>query len=196
MSEIGKQTVTPIVKRKDRLFKTVSSPGSSGGKVQITDIVNDGGLLKVSTDNGDTFVDVTVKEAQTAPGGYVKPVTGIPKADLAQDVQTSLNKADTALQTAPVTSVNGKTGVVQITEVDVAKKVTNKLTVTVNGVPVEYDGSTAKNVDITSGGADPEAVHFTPQILSEDQQSQARANIKAQSAGEFMTSEDVDNLFN
>lgn len=31
-------------------------------------------------------------------GGYVKPSTGIPKTDLASDVQTSLERADTALQ--------------------------------------------------------------------------------------------------
>ena len=33
-----------------------------------------------------------------ADGKYVKPEDGIPKSDLAQDVQNSLNKADTALQ--------------------------------------------------------------------------------------------------
>ena len=47
-------------------------------------------------------------------GAYVKPSGGIPKADLASAVQTSLGKADTALQTAPVTSVNGATGAVTI----------------------------------------------------------------------------------
>ena len=47
-------------------------------------------------------------------GAYVKPSGGIPKTDLASDVQTSLGKADTALQTAPVTSVNGQTGTVVI----------------------------------------------------------------------------------
>ena len=45
---------------------------------------------------------------------YVKPSGGIPKTDLASDVQTSLGNADTALQTAPVTSVNGQTGAVVI----------------------------------------------------------------------------------
>lgn len=45
-------------------------------------------------------------------GAYVKPSGGIPKTDLASAVQTSLGKADTALQTAPVTSVNGQTGAV------------------------------------------------------------------------------------
>ena len=38
----------------------------------------------------------------------------VAKSDLADDVQTSLGKADSALQSAPVTSVNGKTGAVTI----------------------------------------------------------------------------------
>lgn len=38
----------------------------------------------------------------------------VAKSDLARDVQTSLGKADSALQSAPVTSVNGQTGDVQI----------------------------------------------------------------------------------
>ena len=38
----------------------------------------------------------------------------VAKSDLASDVQTSLGKADSALQSAPVTSVNGKTGAVTI----------------------------------------------------------------------------------
>lgn len=38
----------------------------------------------------------------------------VAKSDLASDVQTSLGKADSALQSAPVTSVNGKTGAVTV----------------------------------------------------------------------------------
>ena len=38
----------------------------------------------------------------------------VAKTDLASDVQTSLGKADSALQSAPVTSVNGKTGAVTV----------------------------------------------------------------------------------
>lgn len=52
-------------------------------------------------------------------GAYVKPSGGIPKSDLASAVQTSLSKADSALQTAPVTSVNTKTGAVTLTANDV-----------------------------------------------------------------------------
>ncbi len=52
-------------------------------------------------------------------GTYSKPASGIPKTDLAQDVQASLQKADTALQTAPVQSVAGKTGAVTLGAGDV-----------------------------------------------------------------------------
>lgn len=50
---------------------------------------------------------------------YEKPSTGIPKTDLSAGVQASLDKADTALQNAPVSSVNGKTGAVSLTASDV-----------------------------------------------------------------------------
>ena len=43
----------------------------------------------------------------------------VAKSDLASDVQTSLGKADSALQSAPVTSVNSKTGAVSIAKGDV-----------------------------------------------------------------------------
>lgn len=53
-------------------------------------------------------------------GTYTKPSGGIPKTDLASAVQTSLGKADTALQTAPVSSVNSKTGAVVLDAGDLA----------------------------------------------------------------------------
>lgn len=40
--------------------------------------------------------------------------SSVAKSDLSSDVQESLNKADTALQSAPVTSVNGQTGDVTV----------------------------------------------------------------------------------
>lgn len=43
----------------------------------------------------------------------------VEKSDLASDVQTSLRKADSALQSAPVTSVNSKTGAVSLAKGDV-----------------------------------------------------------------------------
>lgn len=55
----------------------------------------------------------------TANAKYTKPSGGIPKSDLAQSVQDSLDKADSALQSAPVTSVNGETGAVSLSASDV-----------------------------------------------------------------------------
>ena len=53
----------------------------------------------------DTVIPAAVTEQDVAgwgftknTGDYTKPSTGIPKSDLAADVQTSLGKADTALQ--------------------------------------------------------------------------------------------------
>ena len=63
--------------------------------------------------------DVAAKGFTKNTGTYSKPADGIPKTDLSDSVQASLGKADTALQTAPVTSVNGKTGAVSLGAGDV-----------------------------------------------------------------------------
>lgn len=54
----------------------------------------------LSTHTGNSTIHVTSTEKSTwnNKGTYSKPSSGIPKADLASDVQTSLGKADTALQ--------------------------------------------------------------------------------------------------
>lgn len=86
-------------------------PASSlGGGGTSDDITN------ASTVTGSTVSDAleTLSGEIANKGTYSKPSGGIPKTDLASAVQTSLGKADTALQTAPVTSVNGSTGAVVI----------------------------------------------------------------------------------
>ena len=61
-----------------------------------------------------------------------------------------------------------------------AGKVAHKLTITTGDTTVEYDGSSDQDVEIELGDAnDPNAVHFTQQSLTTEQQSQARANIGA-----------------
>lgn len=83
---------------------------SLGGGGTSDDITN------ASTVTGSTVSDAleTLSGEIANKGTYSKPSGGIPKTDLASAVQTSLGKADTALQTAPVTSVNGSTGAVVI----------------------------------------------------------------------------------
>lgn len=84
--------------------------GGGGGGGTSDDITN------ASTVTGSTVSDAleTLSGEIANKGTYSKPSGGIPKTDLASAVQTSLGKADTALQTAPVTSVNGVTGAVVI----------------------------------------------------------------------------------
>ena len=60
-----------------------------------SDLVND-------TNSGNKFV--TTSEKQTWNNKYDKPNGGIPKTDLASDVQTSLGKADTAIQSSDLTN--------------------------------------------------------------------------------------------
>ena len=72
-------------------------------------------LSDLSDDTTHRVVTDTEKNTWNAKGNYNKPSDGIPKSDLASDVQTSLGKADTALQsetyTGTITSVkmNGTT---------------------------------------------------------------------------------------
>lgn len=70
-------------------------------------------LAYYRTANAQDIIDSELRNAISTK--YTLPLTGIPKNHLAPGVQSSLDKADTALQSAPVTSVNGQTGAVMIT---------------------------------------------------------------------------------
>lgn len=61
-----------------------------------------GGGSGVTSVNGKTGV-VVLTASDVGAGTYSKPSGGIPKSDLASAVQTSLGKADTALQSVPST---------------------------------------------------------------------------------------------
>ena len=118
---------------KSRLMPTGGTTGqvlakASGTNYDVEWINQSGGGGAVDSVNGQTGVVVlgaddvgALPDTTTAAdlGAYVLPTGGIPKTDLASDVQTSLGKADTALQSAPVTSVNSKTGAVTLTASDV-----------------------------------------------------------------------------
>lgn len=131
----------------------ITIQGGSGGDVNVIETVKVNGTAL--TPDANKAVDITVPAAITEStvsgwgftkntGTYSKPSGGIPPSDLANAVQTSLGKADTALQSftesdptvpshvkeitttdinnwnnklssAPVTSVNGQTGAVNLT---------------------------------------------------------------------------------
>lgn len=92
---------------------------------KTSELQNDSGFLTQhqdisgKQDKATLEEDVGAKGFTKNTGTYSKPAGGIPKTDLSNAVQASLGKADTALQSAPVTSVNGKTGEVSLCAADV-----------------------------------------------------------------------------
>lgn len=122
--------VTSVNSKIGAVVLTASDVGALSDQVTIptktSELTNDSGFITsvpVTSVNAKTgAVVLSASDVNALPstttaadlGAYVKPSGGIPKTDLASDVQTSLGKADTALQSAPVTSVNGATGDVVI----------------------------------------------------------------------------------
>lgn len=105
---------------------TITGAASTIATHNLTDnralVSNESGKVGVSavtaTELG--YLDGVTSNVQTQLNRkYVKPSGGIPASDLAQAVQTSLDKANSALQSAPVTSVNGKTGAVNLTAANI-----------------------------------------------------------------------------
>ncbi len=91
--------------------------GGGGGTSDYNDLSNKPQINGNTLSGNKTSSQLGI--TASALGAYVKPGTGIPKTDLSSAVQTSLGKADTALQSAPVTSVNTKTGAVVLSASDV-----------------------------------------------------------------------------
>lgn len=104
-------------------YTDLSNPPTIPSKT--SQLQNDSGFLTQhqdisgKQDKATLEADVAAKGFTKNTGTYSKPSGGIPKTDLSDSVQASLGKADTALQTAPVTSVNGKTGAVSLGAADV-----------------------------------------------------------------------------
>ena len=127
----------------------VSSVNGSSGAVtvavpsKLSDLTNDsgfitsGGLATVATTG--SYDDLEDKPTASSLGAYVLPSGGIPSSDLSSAVQTSLGKADTALQSAPVTSVNGQTGAVTVSVPSALSDLTNDIgayTMPSGGIPL------------------------------------------------------------
>lgn len=105
-----------------------------------------GGGGAVSSVNGQTG-DVTLDAASV--GAYAEPAGGIPSSDMTSAVQASLSKADTALQTAPVTSVNGLTGTVNLDAAAVGASPAGAYVKPAGGIPAT-DLTAAAQTELTA----------------------------------------------
>ena len=123
----------PQGKRMD-IFKFVTDEIA---KVQTPDVsgkldkTGDGSNVTVAFSKASSRVNIATGEKLSVLFGKIAKWLGdlgtlafkstVAKSDLASDVQTSLGKADSALQSAPVTSVNGQTGAVTVASADLPK---------------------------------------------------------------------------
>lgn len=92
-----------------------------------------GNLANLTTEDKSSLVAAINEAAEKAGTAYTKPASGIPKFDLAQSVQTSLAKADTAISLGLTAAAPG-----QIIKVKTVQ----------NGKPTEWEA-----VDMPSGGS-------------------------------------------
>ena len=110
-----------------------TNPVQSGGVYSALanklDKTGDGSNVTVAFTAASTRANVATGEKLSVLFGKIAKWLGdlgslafkstVSKSDLASDVQASLGKADSALQSAPVTSVNSKTGAVNLAKGDV-----------------------------------------------------------------------------
>lgn len=89
------KTIAGTVEPVTHLEKVIKQYGGGGGGGSVTVDAE----LSASSEN--PVQNKVINAALSAKGTYSKPSGGIPKSDLASAVQTSLGKADTALQSVP-----------------------------------------------------------------------------------------------
>lgn len=109
-----------------------------------------------SLETSDKTIVGAINELQSGKGTYSKPGSGIPKSDLSSNVQTSLDKADTALQQHQ--DISGKADKTYV-DTELAKKqdkTDNSLNTnakTVVGAVNELNTGKADKVNVTSADA-------------------------------------------
>ena len=142
---LGSNTITPLTEHQDITGKQ--------DKITSTNKL-DYSLLSNTPTIPSEVTESTVSEwgFTKNSGTYSKPSTGIPKTDLASEVQTSLGKADSALQsyteTDPVFSASAAAGIKSTDITNWNGKTSNKGTVT--SVTVKMNNTTKGTV--TSSG--------------------------------------------
>lgn len=105
-----KNKLAGITEGANKYVLPIATASVLGGIKSGNDIsISTSGLVTVlDNSHNHTIANVTGLQA-SLDAKYVKPSTGIPLTDLASAVQTSLGKADTALQSLPATVVHTNT---------------------------------------------------------------------------------------
>lgn len=165
------QTDTALAGKQDKLTaganitivnNVISATGGQGGGA-VDSVNGKTGVVVLDAEDVGALSDNTVIPTKVSDlindegfGTYSLPSGGIPVTDLASSVQTSLGKADTALQSAPVTSVNNKTGAVVLTASDVGAGTYSKPS---GGIPSsDLAQSVQDSLDLADTAVQPAAI--------------------------------------
>ena len=169
----------PLLSRlQERVFyfgaEQLSSQSSGKRLDRLNVIINDSG------------VNVSADET----GIYEKPAFGIPKTDLADSVQTSLIRADSALQSVPDTYRTAEAQNI----IDATKQ--TKTIADAGGYfganPTVEGALQQLGANSGGGSGNPNAVLDIEQTLTNEQKAQARSNINAEEAGTSYTKSEID----
>lgn len=100
-------------KQQTQARENIGAAGTSGNYPNMTvgNATNAQNATKATQDASGNVITATYATKTENNAKYTKPSTGIPKGDLASAVQTSLNKADTALQSIPIATQSAVGGV-------------------------------------------------------------------------------------
>ena len=144
------------------------------------------GIFTITVNISDSGVTVSNNMVEI----YEKPASGIPKSDLAEDVQTSLDKADSALQSVPDTYRTAEAQNI----IDATKQ--TKTIADAGGYfganPTVEGALQQLGANSGGGSGNPNAVLYIEQTLTDEQKAQARSNINAEEAGTSYTKSEVD----
>ena len=149
-------------------------------------LMGENGLFTITVNISDSGVEANTREVEI----YKKPASGIPKSDLAEDVQTSLTKADSALQSVPDTYRTAEAQNI----IDATKQ--TKTIADAGGYfgenPTVEGALQQLGANSGGGSGNPNAVLYIEQTLTDEQKAQARSNINAEEAGTSYTKSEID----
>ena len=149
-------------------------------------LMGENGLFTITVNISDSGVEANTREVEI----YKKPASGIPKSDLAEDVQTSLDRADSALQSVPDTYRTAEAQNI----IDATKQ--TKTIADAGGYfgtnPTVEGALQQLGANSGGGSGNPNAVLYIEQTLTDEQKAQARSNINAEEAGTSYTKSEID----
>ena len=149
-------------------------------------LMGENGLFTITVNISDSGVEANTREVEI----YKKPASGIPKSDLAEDVQTSLTRADNALQSVPDTYRTAEAQNI----IDATKQ--TKTIADAGGYfganPTVEGALQQLGANSGGGSGNPNAVLYIEQTLTDEQKAQARSNINAEEAGTSYTKSEID----